>query len=124
MADPGAAPEFMLDGTLVLLYAFLDTSRGPFQTVVNGIAVDSSVVTRLVITEDLVEGGVHLLHCNADWETVAASAFKNAEAARQSADSTYEGAAPQWHAYRALTEDEKRQVETTRAFLRELASEG
>ncbi|HUL57264.1 MAG TPA: hypothetical protein VLT60_09705 [Usitatibacter sp.] len=117
-------PEFMLDGARVLLFALLDASRGPYSTVVNGMPLDASIVTRLVIAEDLVEGGVFLLHCNSDWETVAASRFPDAGAAQEASLSAYESAAPQWRAYRDLTEEELRQVETTRAFLRELAAGG
>jgi len=117
-------PEFMLDGARVLRFALLDAARGPFSTVVNGLALDSSIVTRLVIAEDLVEGGVHLLHCNSDWETVAANHFASADEAQAAAISAYESASPRWRAYRDLTEEELRQVETTRAFLRELAAGG
>ena len=83
MSDPKVEPEFMLDGARVVHFAFLDASRGPYHTVVNGMPVDSSIVTRLVIAEDLVEGGVHLLHCNSDWETVAASRYDDAGEAKK-----------------------------------------
>jgi hypothetical protein len=124
MTDARDEPEFMLDGARVVSFAHLDASRGPYRTVVNGVAVDSSIVTRLVIAEDLVEGGVHLLHCNSDWETVAASRYVDTDAAQGAGNTAYGAALPRWQAYRDLTEDEQRQVQTTRAFLREIASEG
>jgi len=117
-------PDFMLDGARVLRFAYLEESRGPYRTVVDGMPVDASIVSRLVIVEDPVEEGVYLLHCNADWETVAASRFADADGAQRSADAAYESASPRWQPYRALTEDEERQVQTTRQFLRELASGG
>ena len=122
MNDPKGEPEFMLDGARVVRFAHLDASRGPYHTVVNGLPVDSSIVTRLAIAEDLVEGGVHLLHCNSDWETVAASRYGDAGEAQEAADAAYDSAAPRWQEYRELTDEELRQVETTRAFLREIAS--
>jgi hypothetical protein len=124
MPESQDEPQFMIDGSRVLHFAFLDASRGPYSAVVNGMPVDSNIVTRLVISEDLVEEGVFLLHCNRDWETVAASRFADADEAQRSADSAYESATPRWQAYRDLTDDEQRQVQTTRAFLRELASGG
>ncbi|HLX23198.1 MAG TPA: hypothetical protein VKR38_07635 [Usitatibacter sp.] len=124
MIEAEDPPQFMIDGARVLRFAFLDASRGPYSTVVNGMPVDGSIVTRLVIAEDLVEDGVYLLHCNRDWDTVAASHFGDAGDAQRSADSAYESATPRWVEYRDLTDEEKRQVETTRAFLKELASGG
>ncbi len=124
MSEAEDAPQFMIDGARVVRFAFLDASRGPYSAMVNGMPVDSSIVSRLVIAEDLVEEGVFLLHCNTDWDTVAASRFGNAGEAQRSADSAYESATPRWVDYRDLTDEEKRQVETTRTFLRELASGG
>lgn len=113
-------PEFLLDGARVLRYSMLE-AQGGYRAVVEGIPVDDRSVSRLVIAEDLVEAGVYLLHCNSDWETVAASRFADADAAERGAAAAYSGVTPRWTAYRALTEEEERQVRTTREFLREIA---
>ena len=124
MNESTAEPEFMIDGARVLRFALLDASRGPYRTVVDGMPVDSSIVSRLVITEDLVHEGAFLLHCNANWDTVAANRFSDADEAQRAGDQAYEGAAPRWTKYRDLTEEEERQVKTTREFLREIADPG
>ena len=114
-------PEFILDGARVLRYSVLEAGRAGYSAMVEGVAVDASSVSRLVIAEDLVEAGVFLLLCNADWETVAASRYPDVDAAERGAAQAYSGITPRWTAYRALTPEEEQQVRTTREFLREIA---
>lgn len=119
-------PPFLLDGTHVVRYALIDTSKPPpphFSVVANGVPVDLGVIRRLIIAEDLVKGGVYLMHCNEEWETVAAEGFTDADAAQSSAESRYAGVPVAWHRYRALSESERREVDVTREFLREIAAE-
>lgn len=119
-------PPFMIDGHQVVRYAFIDTSAPPpahFSVVAGGVPVDLDTVSRLVAAEDLVKGHVYLLHCNADWDTVAAEIFVDAETAQRSAQERYAAVKPTWHRYRTLTDPEMKQVETTREFLREIAAE-
>lgn len=121
-----AEPPFLLDGTHVVRYAVIDDSAPPppcFSVVAGGVPVDLDTVRRLIVAEDLVKGGFYLLHCNRDWETVAAEAFAAADEAQRSAEERYEGVAVEWHRYRALNDSERREVETTREFLREIAAE-
>lgn len=121
-----AEPPFLLDGHHVVRYGLVDKSAPPpahFSVVAAGVPVDLDTVDRFAIAEDLVKGGVYLMHCNDDWATVAAEGFPDADSAQASAESRYAGVRVAWHRYRALTESETREVETTRAFLREIAEE-
>ncbi|HET9652009.1 MAG TPA: hypothetical protein VFP36_07455 [Usitatibacter sp.] len=119
-------PPFLVDGNHVVRYAVIDDSAPPpahFNVVAAGIPIDPGVVKRLLVAEDLVRGGVYLMHCDSDWMTVAAEGFADADTAQRSAEARYAGMPMQWSHYRELTESERREVETTRAFLQELASE-
>ena len=118
------APEFLLDAARVLRYAVMDARAGPFSAVISGVPVDSSTVKGLAIVETLVDGTIFLLHCNADWETVASSAHTSAADAEAEAHRMYPAAAQRWTPYRALTADEEREIVSTRAFLKELAAGG
>ncbi len=123
---PEPEPPFLLDGTHVVRYAVIDPNLPPpshFNVVAAGIPIDLAVVRRLIVAEDLVKGGAYLMHCDDEWMTVAAEVFRDADAAQRSADSRYAGVPLRWVHYRELTESERREVETTRNFLRELAGE-
>ena len=126
MTDRPAEPPFLLDGTHVVRYALIDKSAPPpphFSVVAAGIPVDLDTVSRLVVAEDLVKGGVYLMHCNDDWASVAAETFPDADAAQSSAEARYAGVKASWHRYRALSDSERREVDVTREFLREIAAE-
>lgn len=113
-------PPILLDGARVLEFAILgDSARG----FVDGVALGAEAVSRLVIAESLIEEGAFLLHCNAEWSTVIGESFADAQAARIAAAEAYRDNAIAWTALRALTAEEAREVETTRAFLRELTAE-
>jgi len=119
-------PPIMLDGARVIEFAVLDstaTPTGHVSVVVEGVSLDLSIVSRLVIAENPVEKGVFLLHCNDRWETVAAGHHDRLEAARASAQHAYSGVAARWTKYRELSAEERAEVEATRAFLREMAAE-
>lgn len=119
------APPVLLDGHHVVRYAFVDKSVAPpahFSVVAAGVPLDLDNVDRMVVAEDLVKGGVYLLHCNDDWATIAAETFPDADAAQRSAEARYAAVKTSWHR-RPLTEAERKEVETTREFLREIAAE-
>jgi hypothetical protein len=119
------APPVLLDGHHVVRYAVVDRSSPPpphFSVVAGGVPVGLDVVSRLVAAEDLVKGHVYLMHCNDDWATVAAETFPDADAAQRSAESRYAGVKAPWRG-RPLSEAERREVETTREFLREIAAD-
>ncbi|HET9580399.1 MAG TPA: hypothetical protein VFP44_21405 [Usitatibacter sp.] len=123
---PTPEPPFLVDGTHVVRYAIIDNSAPPpphFNVVAAGIPIDLRVVSRLLVSEDLVKGGVYLMHCDSDWMTVAAEGFADADAAQRSAEARYAEVPMQWRPYRELSEAERREVETTREFLQELAAE-
>ena len=126
MTDRNEEPPFLLDGTHVVRYAVIDASVPPpphFSVVASGTPMDLDTIRGLIVAEDLVNAGVYLLHCNDDWATVAAETFADADAAQRSAESRYAGVKMDWHRYRPLTDSERREVETTREFLREIAAE-
>jgi hypothetical protein len=119
-------PPFLLDGTHVVRYALIDASKPPpshFSVVANGVPLDLDVVRGLIIAEDLVNDGVYLMHCNEEWQTLAAEGFTDADAAQASAESRYAAVPAAWHRYRPLSESERREVDVTREFLREIAAE-
>ena len=119
-------PPVMLDGARVIEFAVLDstaTRAGHGSVVVEGVSLDPGIACRLVIAENPVEEGVFLLHCNDRWETLAAGHYDRLEAARASAEHAYSGVAVRWTRYRELSAEERAEVETTRAFLREMAAE-
>jgi hypothetical protein len=119
-------PPMMLDGARVIEYAALEqgpSRSGHASVVVEGISLDLETVRGLVIAEDLVRGGVFLIHCNRDWETVAVGHHADLQAARASADYAYSAIAPRWTPYRELSAEERAEVESTRAFLREISQQ-
>jgi hypothetical protein len=120
--DPGE-PPFVLDAARVVRYAALDMSELSSGVVVNGVPLDAANLAAVALVEALLDGTVFLLHCNERWETVVASQHADAEAAEQAARSTYGAALPTWTEYRVLTEEEQREIQTTRSFLLDLAAE-
>lgn len=117
-------PPFLIDGTRVVEYAPVDASRlagKHVSVVVSGVALGDNL-RGVAIAEDLVKDGVFALHCNDRWETVAAERFLEPEAARAAVERAYGMALP-WQPYRSLTAKEQSEVDTTRAFLREIAAE-
>lgn len=119
-------PPLMLDGARILEYAEIDRTVAPAGRIsvsVGGAPVDMNSVAGVAIAEDLVEGGVYLLHCNERWETLAAGHYAGLDAARTSADEAYAGLTMRWKQYHELSPEESAEVEATRKFLRELADE-
>lgn len=124
MTRAAQEPPVLLDGARVAHFAALDAaagSGGKTTAVVGGLPLASGTAARLVIAEDMVEGGVFLLHCTDEWFTLAAEHYGDAEAAKDASAAAYGDAAIRWQAYRTLSASEAREVETTRAFLREIA---
>ena len=117
-------PPVLIDGSRVMEFAHVTAPPGQrIAAVVEGVSLDLDTVSRLVVAEDFVKGGVFLMHCNGDWETLAAAHYADREAARAAAEAAYAGASVAWTPFRALTPAEQREVETTRDFLREIAAE-
>jgi hypothetical protein len=117
-------PPFLLDGARVVLHAILgdEAARRGYSFVAGGVTVDPHSVSRLVVTESLLDEAVFLLHCNDRWETVAAGAAPDAEGAKAAAAQAYEGIDIAWKPFRELTPAEREEMATTARFLRELAS--
>jgi hypothetical protein len=122
MASP--EPPFVLDGARVVLHAILgdEAARRGYSFVVGGVTVDPHSVTRLVVSESLLDQAIFLLHCNEHWETVAAGAAPDVEAAKATAAQAYEGLEIAWTPFRELTAAEREEMATTARFLRELTS--
>ena len=108
-------PPFLIDGARVLVYAGLDADGG--HAVVGGVALEAA--TAVAIAESLADGTTFLVYCNASWETLAAEAHADVASARRAVRAQLPSLA--WRDYRALSEAEAAEVETTRAFLQELA---
>lgn len=118
------APPFVLDAARVLRYAVLDLgAERPTSFVVSGVPLDARNLAGVVIAEALLDGTIFLLHCNDRWETVSASHHPDAPSAERAATSTYGAALPAWTEYRPLTDEEQREIQTTRSFLQDLAAE-
>ena len=119
-------PPILLDGARVLEYAILEGKAGDalrMRGLAAGVPLGSEAVARLVIAENLVEEGVFLIHCNDEWSTVIGESYADARSARVAADESYRGDPIEWIGFRELTAQEAREVETTRAFLREITAE-
>jgi hypothetical protein len=125
-ADPLEEPPFLLDGARVLRYAFLDMAAHAGEgsgVVIDGIALDLNTVRRVVVAQNLADDAVFVMHCNDEWHTVAAATYPDVATAEASAAAAYGALAPEWVKFRELSEEEAREVATTRAFLREIAAE-
>jgi hypothetical protein len=119
-------PPLMVDGARVVEYAEFDRSIAPtgrLSVAVGGVPVDLNSAAGVIIAENLVEGGVFLLHCNERWETLAAGHYPDQAAARDSAERAYSGLSLQWRLFHVLSAEERAEVDTTRTFLRQLAAE-
>jgi hypothetical protein len=126
-AEPVEEPPFLLDGALVLRYAILDVAAHSGESagvVIDGIALDLNTVRRVVVAQNLVDDAVFVMHCNEEWQTVAAATYPDIATAEASAAAAYGALAPEWVRFRELSLEEAREVATTRAFLREIAAEG
>lgn len=118
-------PPFVLDAARVVRYATLDFSAAgsPPSFVVNGVPLDVVNLAGVAIVEALLDGTVFLLHCNDRWETVSATPHSDVASAERAAAATYGAVLPKWTDYRALTDEEQREIQTTRSFLQDLAAE-
>jgi hypothetical protein len=118
-------PPFILDGARVLEYAPFDDamrSARASSAVMGGIAVDLLNVAGLAIVEDLATASRFLLLCDRDWATLAAEPCGDVPSGRERGSAAFPGAARLWRPFRELTEAECGEVESTRAFLRELTA--
>jgi len=119
-------PPFVIDGARVVRYAIVDASGpGARRSGIagDGVPVDFGSASRMLMAEDLLDGSIVLMHCNAEWMTVVAQRHPDLESAQRSADAACAGLAVEWRPFRSLTAEERRELETTRSFLRELARE-
>lgn len=116
-------PEFLLDAARVVRWAALEAGAGGYNAMAGGVPVDQENVTALAVVERLVDGKVFLLHCNRDWETVAATEHADAGEAERSGRELYSGARQDWSDFRALSGEEERELRSTREFLKELTNE-
>lgn len=126
MARQMKEPPMMVDGARVAEYAVLDGQQipaGHVSVAAGGIPLDLGSVAGVLVAENLAEGGAFLLYCNDRWETLAAAHYADAADARTAANRAYSGLADKWTPSRDLTPEEAAEVESTRAFLRQLAAD-
>jgi hypothetical protein len=124
--DTRGEPPFILDGALVVEYAPFDAemkSARRTSGVLGGVAVDLLNVFGLAIVEELAKGDRYLLLCDQDWATLAAEPCGDVATARTRGESVFPGAGRLWRPYRELTDEERREVNSTRAFLRDLVAD-
>ena len=116
-------PPHILDGARVVEYAPFDAQmKGGKRAsaVMGGVAVDLLNVSGLALVEDLATGNRFLLLCDEDWATLSAEPCPDMASARSRGENVFPGAVRLWRPFRDLTDEERREVESTRAFLREL----
>jgi hypothetical protein len=114
-------PPFLLDGARILEYGSVARpAGGRASVVVNGVGLDPGILTRVAIVRTLQDDTLFILHCNDRWETIAAEPHADSASARDAAAVAYGPNAVSWRAFRALTDEESREIESTRVFLREL----
>ncbi|HEX3062493.1 MAG TPA: hypothetical protein VHP55_07465 [Usitatibacter sp.] len=116
-------PEFLIDAARVVRHAVLEPGGRGYNAIAGGVPVDQENVVALAVVERLVDGKVFLLHCNRDWETVAATAHSDIAEAERSGRALYAAAVQRWADFRELTAEEEREVRSTKAFLEGLAAE-
>jgi len=119
-------PPFMIDGARVLRFAILDEAierSGPTSTVFGGMPVHLHDIAGVAVAEDLVEEGVFLVLCNDEWVSLTSARFGDVREARACAEDALPMTRGRWREYRDLTPEERKELETTRAFLRELAQQ-
>jgi hypothetical protein len=119
-------PPFMIDGARVLEFAALEGAidrSGPTSSVFGGMPVHLHDIAAVAIAQDLVEDGVFLVLCNDEWVTITSARFGDGLAARKAAEEALPMIRGRWREYRGLTAEERKELETTRAFLRELAQQ-
>ena len=118
----GTEPPMILDGARVLEYAPFDEAmlKAGASAVVGGVAIDNTA--GLVLVEDLARGGLFLLACSPEWETLAAVEVADGPGAKAQAETSFPGVTRFWREYRELTLEERAEVESTRRFLRELVA--
>ena len=116
-------PEFLLDAARVVRWAALEAGAGGYNAIAGGVPVDQENVVALAVVERLVDGSVFLLHCNREWDTVAATEHSDAAGAERSGRELYAAAKQHWSDFRALTAQEERELRSTREFLKELMNE-
>jgi hypothetical protein len=117
-----AEPPHILDGARVVEFAPFDAKMKGSRTsaVLGGVALDLLNVSGLAIVEDLARGDRYLLLCDDVWATLAAEPIGDVASGKSRGETVFPGAERLWRPYRELTEAESREVESTRAFLREL----
>ena len=108
-------PPFLIDRARVLAHATLRHGIDP--PMAAGVPLDNA--TAAAVTENLADGAVFLLYCDDDWQTLAAESHASKSAAQEAARS--HNPAIEWRDYRSLSDAEHAEIETTRAFLREIA---
>lgn len=123
-------PPFMIDGARVVAFAQLggatdagSAGSGASVGVFGGVPVHLHDIEGVAIAQDLVEDGFFLVLCNDEWVTITAARFGDAGDARTSAEEALPMVRGRWREFRELTTEERKEVETTRAFLRELAQQ-
>ena len=123
--SPDPEPPLVLDGARVVEYAPFDEklASGRGSAVVGGVAVDLQNVSGIVIVEDLARDVLFLLHCNRDWETIAAVGIADVSSGKAQAEVAFPGVAALFRPFRSLTAEEQAEIDSTRAFLRELLAD-
>src|SRR5688500_18067620 len=113
-------PPFLIDGARVIAYAALPAASSTrMHAVVAGMPLEAA--TGVAVTENLADAATFVLYCDAQWRTLAVEEHGGAAAAQSAARAQYPDL--EWIAYRQLTEAEAAEIETTRRFLRGLASD-
>jgi len=122
--NTSAHPPFLLDSARVLMYADTGGSKaytGRITVHVGGKSLGP--VPRLAICEELVEGRILLMHCDASWNVLAAGFAASTEAARDTAEGGYAGISSKWNQCRDLNAAELAEVHELRRSLREAAAQ-
>jgi hypothetical protein len=125
MTNAQASPEppMVLDGARVLEYAPFDAQMkagGRASAVMGGVALDLVQVAGLALVEDLAKGNRYLLLCDDDWATLSAEPCGDLPAAKARGEELFPGSERLWRPFRDLTPAERKELETTREFLRDL----
>jgi ClpX C4-type zinc finger len=96
---PITPPPPVLASSRVLVYAAVEgevryTARTPLTVAGQTLGP----VPRLAIGQALAQGAILLLHCDAEWDVLAKTAYQSVDDAKRAAEEAYSGIAAKWQA--------------------------
>ncbi|MBK8814323.1 MAG: hypothetical protein IPN42_01875 [Methylococcaceae bacterium] len=119
-------PPPLIDSVRIIRYCCFSAEIHPTgrrRIFIGDDQLDLNRVRALSIGENLVDGGLMLLHCASNWDALAGFHYESTAAAEDGANSAYTGALLSWESFRELTSAELAEIENVRVELNASAHE-